>query len=47
MRFGGGDSDLDERLSKELGAYNVAASGSMTNRSSRSRWRTTEDWWPV
>jgi GNAT superfamily N-acetyltransferase len=27
VRFGGGDSDLDERLSKELGAYNVAASG--------------------
>jgi GNAT superfamily N-acetyltransferase len=27
MCFGGGDSDLDERLSKELGAYNVAASG--------------------
>ncbi len=27
MLFGGGDSDLDERLSKELDAYNVAASG--------------------
>jgi len=27
LRLGGGDSDLDERLSKELDAYNVAASG--------------------
>ncbi len=27
LRIGGGDSDLDERLSKELDVYNVAASG--------------------
>jgi GNAT superfamily N-acetyltransferase len=27
LRLGGGDSDLDERLGKELGAYNVGASG--------------------
>jgi len=27
LRLGGGDSDLDARLSKELGAYNIAASG--------------------